>query len=57
MVSPGPSVRRGRNNKKGKRKRFNPPKDIRAGVASAYQIVRDVSFKFFWFNFPKQKFI
>lgn len=41
MVSPGPSVRRGRGNRKGKRKRFNPPQDIREGVASAFQIMKE----------------
>uniref|UniRef100_A0A7G3AGM6 Autophagy-related protein 2 n=1 Tax=Lutzomyia longipalpis TaxID=7200 RepID=A0A7G3AGM6_LUTLO len=41
MVSPGPSVRRVRGYKKGKRKRVQPPQDIREGVANAYQIVRD----------------
>ncbi|XP_065094861.1 autophagy-related protein 2 homolog A-like [Ochlerotatus camptorhynchus] len=41
MVSPGPSVRRGRGNKKGKRKRLHPPQDIREGMTNAIQIVRD----------------
>lgn len=43
MVSPGPSVRRGRGNKKGKRKRLHPPQDIREGMSNAIQIVREVS--------------
>lgn len=42
MVSPGPSVRRGRGNKKGKRKRLHPPQDIREGMTNAIQIVREV---------------
>ncbi|XP_029712827.1 autophagy-related protein 2 homolog A [Aedes albopictus] len=41
MVSPGPSVRRGRGNKKGKRKRLHPPQDIREGMTNAIQIVRE----------------
>lgn len=41
MVSPGPSVRRIRGNRRGKRKRLQPPQDIREGVHNAYQIVRD----------------
>uniref|UniRef100_A0A6B2EBD1 Autophagy-related protein 2 n=1 Tax=Phlebotomus kandelakii TaxID=1109342 RepID=A0A6B2EBD1_9DIPT len=41
MVSPGPTVRRVRGYKKSKRKRVQPPQDIREGVANAYQIVRD----------------
>lgn len=41
MVSPGPSVRRGRGNKKGKRKRLHPPQDIREGMSNAIQIVRE----------------
>lgn len=41
MVSPGPTVRRVRGYRKGKRKRVQPPQDIREGVANAYQIVRD----------------
>ncbi|KAL7049279.1 hypothetical protein ACKWTF_003650 [Chironomus riparius] len=40
MVSPGPSVRR-RIMRKGKRKRINPPQDIREGMANAYYIVKD----------------
>lgn len=45
MVSPGPSVRRIRGNRKGKRKRINPPQDIREGVTNAFHIVREVSFE------------
>lgn len=45
MVSPGPSVRRTRGNRKGKRKRLNPPQDIREGVTNAVQILREVSFE------------
>lgn len=41
MVSPGPSVRRGRGTKKGKRKRLHPPQDIREGMTNAIQIVRE----------------
>ncbi|XP_055588438.1 autophagy-related protein 2 homolog A [Uranotaenia lowii] len=41
MVSPGPSVRRGRGNKKGKRKRLHPPQDIREGVTNALQIFKE----------------
>ncbi|XP_055537641.1 autophagy-related protein 2 homolog A [Wyeomyia smithii] len=41
MVSPGPSVRRGRGNKKGKRKRLHPPQDIREGMTNALQIVKE----------------
>lgn len=41
MVSPGPSVRRCRGNKKGKRKRLHPPQDIREGMTNAIQIVRE----------------
>ncbi|GAB0095176.1 Autophagy-related protein 2 [Sergentomyia squamirostris] len=41
MVSPGPTVRRVRGYRKGKRKRMQPPQDIREGVANAYQIVRE----------------
>ncbi|XP_055617380.1 autophagy-related protein 2 homolog B [Toxorhynchites rutilus septentrionalis] len=41
MVSPGPSVRRGRGIKKGKRKRLHPPQDIREGMNNALQIVRE----------------
>ncbi|XP_055847231.1 autophagy-related protein 2 homolog A [Episyrphus balteatus] len=41
MVSPGPSVRSIRHNRKGKRKRPHRPQDIREGVVNAYQIVRD----------------
>ncbi|XP_055377404.1 autophagy-related protein 2 homolog B isoform X2 [Condylostylus longicornis] len=41
LVSPGPSVRRGRHNRKGKRKRPHRPQDIREGVANAYQIVKE----------------
>lgn len=41
MVSPGPSVRRARGKRKGKRKRFNPPQDIREGVTCAIQLVKD----------------
>jgi hypothetical protein len=44
LMSPGPSVRRGRVTRKGKRKRIHPPQDIREGVANACQIVREVSF-------------
>ncbi|CAO1344881.1 unnamed protein product [Diamesa serratosioi] len=40
MVSPGPSVKL-HFTKKGKRKRINPPQDIREGMANAYHIVRD----------------
>lgn len=41
MVSPGPSVRSIRLNRRGKRKRIHRPQDIREGVVNAYQIVRD----------------
>ncbi|XP_055908295.1 autophagy-related protein 2 homolog B isoform X2 [Eupeodes corollae] len=41
MVSPGPSVRSIRHNRKGKRRRPHRPQDIREGVVNAYQIVRD----------------
>lgn len=42
MVSPGPSVRRGRNRRgKKKKKRIQQPQDIREGVVNAYHIVRD----------------
>jgi len=42
MVSPGPSVRRGRTNRRGRRKRLHPPQDIREGVANAFHIVKEV---------------
>lgn len=41
MISPGPSIRRGRGNRKGKRKRLHPPQDIREGMSNAIQIVRE----------------
>ncbi|XP_052865344.1 autophagy-related protein 2 homolog A [Anopheles cruzii] len=41
MISPGPSIRRGRGNRKGKRKRLHPPHDIREGMSNAIQIVRE----------------
>lgn len=42
MLSPGPSVRRGRRDRKGKRKRVHPPQDIREGVARAYEVMKEV---------------
>lgn len=42
-MAPGPSVRQLRGNRKGKRKRLNPPQDIREGVTNALTIVREVS--------------
>lgn len=44
MVSPGPSVRRLREMRYGKRnrKRLHPPQDIREGVSNALTIVREV---------------
>uniref|UniRef100_A0A182K4W6 Autophagy-related protein 2 n=1 Tax=Anopheles christyi TaxID=43041 RepID=A0A182K4W6_9DIPT len=41
MISPGPTIRRGRGNRKGKRKRLHPPQDIREGMSNAIQIVRE----------------
>uniref|UniRef100_A0A182N5K0 Autophagy-related protein 2 n=1 Tax=Anopheles dirus TaxID=7168 RepID=A0A182N5K0_9DIPT len=41
MISPGPSIRRGRGNRKGKRKRLHPPQDIREGMSNAIQIVKE----------------
>lgn len=41
MVSSGPSIRQTKKNKRGKRKRHNRPRDIREGVANAYQILKE----------------
>lgn len=43
MVSPGPSVRRNNRGRKGRRKRYNQPIDIREGVANAYMLVKEVN--------------
>lgn len=51
MVSPGPSVRRIRGNRRGKRKRLNPPQDIREGVSNAYHIVKEVNIYSFFILF------
>lgn len=50
MISPGPSVRRFRanRNRKGKRKRLNPPQDIREGVTNAFYIVKEVTTTFIY---------
>lgn len=56
MVSPGPSVRRIRGNRRGKRKRLNPPQDIREGVSNAFHIVKEVNFQtYFFFLIFKEK--
>ncbi|XP_013118571.2 autophagy-related protein 2 homolog B [Stomoxys calcitrans] len=41
MVSPGPSVRQLKRNRRGQKRRTHRPKDIREGVVNAYQIVKD----------------
>uniref|UniRef100_A0A1A9W3L6 Autophagy-related protein 2 n=1 Tax=Glossina brevipalpis TaxID=37001 RepID=A0A1A9W3L6_9MUSC len=41
IVSPGPSIRRLKKIKKGKKRRLKRPKDICEGVVNAYQIVKD----------------
>ncbi|XP_023297749.2 autophagy-related protein 2 homolog A [Lucilia cuprina] len=41
MVSSGPSVRQSKKSKRGRKKRHNRPKDIREGVANAYQILKE----------------
>lgn len=43
MVSPGPSVRRrSHKGKKGKRRQYSQPQDIREGMANAYMVVKEV---------------
>lgn len=43
MVSPGPSVRRRPvKGRKGKRKHYSQPQDIREGMANAYMVVKEV---------------
>lgn len=43
MVSPGPSVRRRSNKgKKGRRRHYSQPQDIREGMANAYMVVKEV---------------
>ncbi|XP_014205961.1 autophagy-related protein 2 homolog B [Copidosoma floridanum] len=41
MVSPGPSVRRPTKGRKGRKKRYNQPLDIREGMTNAYMLVKE----------------
>lgn len=48
MVSPGPSVkRRTTKGKKGKRRHYSQPQDIREGMANAIMVVKEVKLLFF----------